>query len=184
MSMEIKETNEVNSGTVCDIPSTHLEGLDTEKLEKMNPLAAAFEAGKHYFSKDVENCKGTLDAYLELDKNGNAERFAKSYSDYVNMPRVMLSRDPNMYAFMRDRVFYGKEYQHETKSNAFGMTFPMSPAEAKEHRKMVLERDGISSGRQSQDLLSNKLNYRDPEAYGGDLGRRGDKKEIGKKVLW
>lgn len=137
--MEIKETRETQATSISDVPSAHLEGLDKAKLEKMDPQAAAFEVGKNFFNEDVQTSAGVLESYKELDKDGNAEKFAKAYSDYVNMPGIMKIRDPQMYAFMKDRVFYGKEYKYMTKSNAFGMEFPYSPAEGKELRKMAQE---------------------------------------------
>ena len=170
MSLETNETREIQATSISDVPSAHLEGLDKAKLEKMDPQAAAFEVGKNYFNEDVQTSAGVLEAYKELDKDGNAEKFAKSYSDYINMPGIMKIRDPKMYEFMRDRVFYGKEYKYETKSNAFNMTFPYSPAEGRELRKTAMENKGISP-KQPESILSNKMNFM-PEAAEGVRGRQ------------
>lgn len=181
MLLERTNVSDTQAAKVCDIPRVHLEGLDEAKLEKMDPQAAAFEVGKNYFNTDIQTSAGDLEAYKELDKNGNAEKFAKAYSDYVNLPSIMKIRDPQMYEFMRDRVFYGKEFKYTTKSNEFGMEFPYSPAEGKELRKMALEKAGGAAGH-SQDLLSNKMNFKPLDQ--DELGHRGKKGNPLDRVLY
>ena len=59
-----------------------------------------------------------------------------------------------MYIFLRDRVFHGKEYKYETYSNAFGMTFPYSPEESRELRRLNRNDTGKDNTASQEHLTS------------------------------
>ena len=145
---------QLNAGTIRDLPQSHLEGMDISNMGKLSRPEYTKEVGRHVFSDSVENSPGILGAFREMEKNGGKEQFAQHYSDYVSMPSIMRLKNPEMYDFMRDRVFYGKEYKYETKSNEFNMTFPFSPDESRELRKMATANQDFAAK-----VMGNKMNF-------------------------
>lgn len=144
-SQEGIQVCETQKSEVFDIPRSHWEGLDKTQLEQMSLQDASLEIGKQYFTEDIENSPGTLQAFQALEKDGGAEQFAKYYSNYISMPKIMSLQNPQMYAFMRDRVFFGKEYEYKTYSPAFNMVFPYSAEEGRVLRKEVSENHNLAS---------------------------------------
>ena len=106
---------------IHDIPRTHMEGLE-KQLENLSKLDASLEVGKKYFEEEVQGSAGLLGPFRELSKDGGKEQFAKHYSDYLNRPESMKKENPDMYQFMKDRVFYGREYSQMPNSQKISFT--------------------------------------------------------------
>lgn len=115
--------NRVND--VHDMPKSHTEGLDAAQLEKLENLHvrdAAVEVGKKVFAEHLQSNPGKLAAFRELEKDGDAEQFANHYRDYMTDSGRMKKNDPEMYSFMKERIFGGNEYPKRPGSQSISFT--------------------------------------------------------------
>lgn len=101
---------QLNAGTVRELPQSHLEEMDISNLEKLSRPEYTKEVGRHFFSDSVENSPGILGAFREMEKKGGKEQFARHYSNYITQPGALNRENPDMYGFLRDRIFHGREY--------------------------------------------------------------------------
>ncbi|MBQ7917007.1 MAG: hypothetical protein IJ315_09535 [Firmicutes bacterium] len=108
---ESLENLEQRNGLERDFPENHLENMKLDQLEKMSPTDAAKEIGRNVFQNSVVKYAGDRGAFMRLEKEGNADVFGEYYSKYVNHPETLRSENPEMYKFMQDRVFFGREYE-------------------------------------------------------------------------
>ena len=77
------------------------EGLSTDdwtKWEFLPSLDSVLEANGLYQISDA------------MENQTNAEKFAGAYANYLENPNLMKPVAPEHYNFMRDNVFYGREY--------------------------------------------------------------------------
>lgn len=101
---------QLNAGTVRELPQSHLEGMDISNLEKLSRPEYTKEVGRHVFSDSVENSPGLLGTFREIEKNGGKEQFVQHYSNYITHSGTLKRENPDMYNFLRDRIFHGREY--------------------------------------------------------------------------
>ena len=113
---------QMTAGTVRELPQSHLEGLNISNLEKLSRPQYTKEVGKHVFSDTVETSPGLLGAFRELEKSGSQEQFAQHYSKYITHPGFLNRENPDMYNFLRDRIFHGREYGVQIP-NSLGISF-------------------------------------------------------------
>lgn len=92
------------SGSV-ELPATHAEHLEHRDGLTLGEVAhALFHDGLHFGDG--------LRAEWRRLTGGEAEesRFVQAYADYLSAPVDMRRADPDGFAFLRDRVFHGREY--------------------------------------------------------------------------
>lgn len=90
-------------------PSSHLEGMDISSLEKLSATDAAVEVGKSCYEGFAKDLPGVLAGFREAGGRSQ-EDFSRTYADYITDPEKMRTERPVMYKFMRDEVFFGREY--------------------------------------------------------------------------
>jgi len=93
------------SESVVEIPQNHLEGMEHGDTIEMDQLA------ENVFSREVKDFKGIYQEWLELsgnDSEGNI--FKHVYCDYLFKPEALSSTASEIYQFMKEKVFFGKEY--------------------------------------------------------------------------
>ena len=105
------EFSETNPQLLSDFPGTHLEKLDTALLEKMTLQEAGEYVGENCYFNFVEKSPGILGAFEELTDGGGKNVFAKYYGEYMNHSQQLKERMPKIYAFMREWIFFGREYE-------------------------------------------------------------------------
>lgn len=114
-------------------PSSHLEGMDTGSLEKLSATDAAVEVGKNYYESCAKDFPGVLAGFREAGGQSQ-EDFSRSYAEYVTNPEKMRTEKPTMYKFMRDEVFFGREFPASKKEKA-------DDAETAKEEKITFEVD-------------------------------------------
>jgi len=127
MKIPLETKNYIENGykNVHDLPSSHLESFDKERLdqlEKMPREEAAKVLGEKFFEDKVMNRPGTLAAFRELALGSGAKKFAEHYSDYVCKPEKLKKNDSDMYNYMRDRIFHGREFAPRPSSMDISFT--------------------------------------------------------------
>lgn len=121
-TFETKEWLENRPKEIYDMPLAHTEGMDTEKLKEMPLDEAMFEVGKRLYSEELGSNPGLWAAYKELERDGDTNSFAKYYVEYCRDPGSLRTRDPEMYDYMRYRIFCGREYPDIPSSQRFSFT--------------------------------------------------------------
>ena len=101
-----------------ELPANHREGVSEHDIEGMSPSDAVRRYGESYYQNVLESQPGRLGAYERLSEGGGREEFARDYGRYVLSPEEMRDEDPELYAFMRDRIFRGREYEVEEVTGA------------------------------------------------------------------
>jgi len=124
MKNSLETTNWLENGVkeVHDMPRSHTEGLDMAQLEKLSLQDAAQEVGKKYFAENIQNSPGKLAAFRELEQDGGPEQFAKHYLNYMTKPKELKNNDSEMYEYMKNRVFHGREYPAKPTSQSISFT--------------------------------------------------------------
>lgn len=107
------ELSEVSLKSFSEFPSAHLEKLDIASLEKLTLQETAECVGSNCYSNYIEKSSGILGDFSELSGDGGKDVFVKFYSEYVNEPGQLKEDNPEMYNFMRERIFFGREYEIE-----------------------------------------------------------------------
>ena len=158
-----------------ELPETHLEGMAPSQLEGLNEAEKTRLVGEHYFVEDVSQSPGTLAAFQKISSEGTKEEFASYYERYVNDSRDLEVKEPQVYDFFRDRIFYGKEF------NLSGMEKFMRDT-APDTKERVASTVDITS---TENLLPRTAlhysipNCRNPFSY-GDIGRMAEKMDYKK----
>lgn len=94
-----------------ELPLSHKEGIGAQGIEGLSPSDAAQRYGSSFYENVLESQPGRLGAYEKLSEGGGREGFARDYARYVLSPGEMRKEDPELYDFMRDRIFRGREYE-------------------------------------------------------------------------
>jgi len=110
MSLENFSNSEQNGLRESELPQSHREGIDPSRLEGLNETEKNLLVGEHVFEDRLEHSPGLKGAFREIAEEGSKEEFASLYERYVDDSKALKAQDPQTYAFFRDRIFHGKEY--------------------------------------------------------------------------
>lgn len=112
------ELSEAGPKSFNEFPNVHLEKLDIASLEKLTPKETVERIGTNCYSNYVEKSPGILGDFSEMSGDGGKDAFVKFYSEYVNEPDQLEKDNPEMYRFMRERIFFGMK-AHQGKVPSF-----------------------------------------------------------------
>lgn len=104
------ETLELNSKLSSELPFSHFENIDLSLLEKMPLKESVKYISENYYLTFIKGHPGLLRAFLEVFNGAGKNLFEKYYSDYIYNSIQMKKNIPSIYAFMNERVFFGREY--------------------------------------------------------------------------
>lgn len=78
-------------------------------VPKDNPLDNVQEMGKAIFNDCIATAKGLNTEWTDID-GGGQESFTAAYESYIQNPTALKEQYPAQYYFIKDHVFYGKEF--------------------------------------------------------------------------
>lgn len=108
MNMEDIKIQETKSHFEQELPASHIEKMDLTLLEKLTTIEAAEKVGENVYITIIEKNPGLLREFNDLTQQNGKVGFAKMYSRYVNNSEQMKNDIPEIYQFMKERVFYGR----------------------------------------------------------------------------
>jgi hypothetical protein len=89
-------------------PSDHLSGLEETSDTPLEDVA------DHVFETDIEKNPGLAAAWLRLVDVGNLrEVFVEAYQKYLREPGPLLREQPEIFSFMKEHIFMGRDYLAE-----------------------------------------------------------------------
>lgn len=91
-------------------PTSHLEGFDSSRLEGIAQAEKNLLIGEYHFEEEVASSPGLLEKYQQISPQGSKEEFASYYERYISDPHTLMEKQPELYEFFKDRIFYGREY--------------------------------------------------------------------------
>lgn len=110
MSLEQLAILEHRESTGIELPKSHLENLESRNWEGKDLSLSMKTIGECCFDRSVMPFPGVRYGFFEISGSNTREYFADCYCRYVTSARELQEEKPEIYAFMRDRIFYGKEY--------------------------------------------------------------------------
>lgn len=110
MSMEQLAILEQRESTGIELPKSHLENIESRNLEGADLSSTLKTIGECCFDRVVMPFPGLRYGFSEISGSNSRKYFADCYCRYITSPKELREEKPEIYAFMRDRLFYGKEY--------------------------------------------------------------------------
>ncbi|MBP3684098.1 MAG: hypothetical protein J6J12_03940 [Oscillospiraceae bacterium] len=180
MSLEnIQEIREFNRPGKTELPRFHLELLGAEALEQLTnkPTSDVLSAVSEKIFQDEVSAKAGLEgAFLDAAREGTRKEFSQAYEDYVLSPRELEVSNPEMYQFLKERIFLGQEYTLQGMEDFQNKTAPRSWEATQELQPMEIP---LPASENIPGMLE-KYRILDPEIGEGTYYSHGSAAEMAK----
>lgn len=105
----IEIASEEKFGTVSDMMDAVLDGVGRNVYSQMESIDS--QASRRWEEIFQESGEGRADFVTDSSKNSPMDDFAESYRTYIGDPELLKLTSPGKYEFMKNLVFFGREYE-------------------------------------------------------------------------